>query len=117
MDKFGKKVYFLYFCAIFLTLYIFFVQVYSNFAASINKICEIMDRITPKQKLADILLEINIAKIASRYFGESSTWLYNKFDGCDKKGQEANFTSEELQQLKSALIDLSQRIKTATNTL
>ena len=72
---------------------------------------------TPKQKLADILLDINISKIANRYFGKSSSWLYHKFDGIDGNGGKGEFTDEELQQLKAALLDLAQRIETAANTL
>ena len=72
---------------------------------------------TPKQKLADILLDINVSKIANRYFGKSSSWLYHKFDGIDGNGGKGEFTDEELQQLKAALLDLAQRIETAANTL
>lgn len=76
-----------------------------------------MNTLTPKQKLADILLDINISKIANRYFGKSSSWLYHKFDGIDGNGGKGEFSEEELQQLKAALLDLAQRIQTAANTL
>ena len=76
-----------------------------------------MNTLTPKQKLADILLDINISKIANRYFGKSSSWLYHKFDGIDGNGGKGEFSEEELQQLKNALLDLAQRIETAANAL
>lgn len=76
-----------------------------------------MNQLTPKQKLADILLDINVAKIAKRYFGKSSSWLYHKFDGIDGNGGKGEFSEEELQQLKNALLDLAQRIMNAANTL
>ena len=76
-----------------------------------------MNTLTPKQKLADILLDINVAKIANRYFGKSSSWLYQKLDGIDGKGGKGDFTEEELQQLKSALLDLARRIEIAAKTL
>ena len=76
-----------------------------------------MNTLTPKQKLADILLDINVAKIANRYFGKSSSWLYHKFDGIDGNGGQGEFTEEELQQLKSALLDLARRIEIAAKTL
>ena len=76
-----------------------------------------MNTLTPKQKLADILLDINVAKIANRYFGKSSSWLYHKLDGIDGNGGQGDFTEEELQQLKSALLDLARRIEIAAKTL
>ena len=76
-----------------------------------------MNTLTPKQKLADILLDINVAKIAKRYFGKSSSWLYHKLDGIDGNGGKGDFTEEELQQLKSALLDLARRIEIAAKTL
>lgn len=76
-----------------------------------------MNTLTPKQKLADILLDINVAKIAKRYFGKSSSWLYHKLDGIDGNGGQGDFTEEELQQLKSALLDLARRIEIAAKTL
>lgn len=72
---------------------------------------------TPKQKLSDILLDINIAKIANRYFCRSSSWLYHKFDGIDGNGGKGGFTEEELRGLQSALFDLSDRIRRAAETL
>jgi hypothetical protein len=76
-----------------------------------------MITLTPKKKLADILLDINVAKIAYRYFTKSSSWLYHKLDGIDGNGGKGDFTEEELQQLKSALLDLAKRIQNAANTL
>lgn len=72
---------------------------------------------TPKQKLSDILLDINISKLANRYFGKSSSWLYHKFDGIDGNGGKGEFTQDELRQLQAALYDLSDRIRTAADTL
>lgn len=72
---------------------------------------------TPKQKLSDVILDINIAKIASRYFAKSSSWLYHKFDGIDGNGGKGDFTAEELNTLKNALYDLAERIKTAADKL
>jgi hypothetical protein len=73
-----------------------------------------MITLTPKKKLADILLDINVAKIAYRYFTKSSSWLYHKLNGNGGKG---DFTEEELQQLKSALLDLARRIEIVAKTL
>ena len=70
-----------------------------------------------KQKLSDIILDINIAKVANRYFGKSSGWLYHKFNGIDGNGKPTDFTTEELRQLKGALCDLADRIRKAADNL
>ena len=70
-----------------------------------------------KQKLYDIIVDINLSKIANRYFGKSSGWLYHKFDGRDGNGKETDFSPEELEQLRGALYDLADRIRKAADTL
>lgn len=65
-----------------------------------------------KTKLKDILLWINISKIANMYFNKQSKWLYDKIDE-----NNAEFSSEEVKQLKGALIDLSYRIRKSAETL
>ena len=35
---------------------------------------------TPKQILKDVYLDLNIRRIANRYFDKPGTWLYQKFD-------------------------------------
>lgn len=69
-----------------------------------------------KSKLTDILVDVSWAKIAMRYFGKSSSWIYHKIDGIDGNGKEKGFSKEEKEQFKNALFDLSERIrKTAEN--
>ena len=70
-----------------------------------------------KQKLADIILEINVAKVANRYFGKTSGWLYHKLNGIDGNGKPTDFSPEELQQLKGGLCDLADRIRKAADKL
>lgn len=69
-----------------------------------------------REKLQDILLDINIAKLAKRYFGKSSSWLYHKFDGTDGR-IDTEFSPEELQTLKGALCDLADRLRAAADRL
>jgi hypothetical protein len=45
-----------------------------------------------KNKIRDILLWINIGKMANVYFDKKSSWLYSKIDENDTE-----FTPEELQ--------------------
>ena len=68
-----------------------------------------------RRKLDDIELDIVWGKIAKRYF--SVSWLYNKLSGIDGNGGEGGFTSEELEQLRGALFDLSDRIRKAAEKL
>ena len=70
-----------------------------------------------KEKLRDILLDINIAKLARRYFDRSSGWLYHKFDGIDGNGGTDDFSPAELEKLRGALYDLSDRIRKAADSL
>jgi hypothetical protein len=64
-----------------------------------------------KQQLRDILLDISWAKIAQKYFGKSSSWLYHKMDGIDGNGGQGDFSADERMQLKDALLDLSDRVR------
>lgn len=70
-----------------------------------------------KTKMSDILVSISWREIARTYFGKSSSWLYHKLDGIDGNGGAGGFTPEEALQLKSALCDLSDRIRRAADTL
>ena len=80
------------------------------------KYSQIMEQ-TMKSKLSDILLSITWRDIARRYFGKSSSWLYHKMDGIDGNGGTGKFSDDEAQMLKSALYDLSDRIKAAADNI
>ncbi|GHT07132.1 hypothetical protein AGMMS49525_16120 [Bacteroidia bacterium] len=64
-----------------------------------------------KYELQDIVLDITWSKIASRYFGKSSSWIYHKLNGIDGNGKPTEFTEEERVQFKNSLFDLSDRIR------
>ncbi len=70
-----------------------------------------------KAKMSDILVAISWREIARTYFGKSSSWLYHKLDGIDGNGGAGGFTQDEALQLKSALCDLSDRIRRAADTI
>ena len=72
---------------------------------------------TMRQKLYDLLVAISWADLSRTYFGKSSSWLYHKMDGLDGNGNPTAFTAEEQEQLKGALIDLSNRIRKAAETI
>ena len=72
---------------------------------------------TPKQILKDVYLDLNIRRIANRYFDKPGTWLYQKFDVDNQTDKSNDFSAEEREQLKNALYDLAERIKSAANNL
>ena len=70
-----------------------------------------------KSRLSDILMKITWREIATDYFGKSSSWLYHKLDGISGNGAIGGFTEDELFQLKGALVDLSDKIRKAADSL
>ena len=68
---------------------------------------------TMKAQLSDLLISISWADLAKRYFGRSGSWLYHKLDGIDGNKKPTALTEEEREQLRSALFDLSDRIRRA----
>ena len=69
-------------------------------------------KVSLKAKLTDILVDISWAKISKKYFGKSSSWIYDKLEGNEK-----GFTKEENEEFKNALLDLSRRIKVCAEKL
>ncbi|MDO4728847.1 MAG: DUF5053 domain-containing protein [Bacteroidota bacterium] len=71
-------------------------------------------KITMKQQLWDIIVEVSWGEISEQYFKKSRSWLSKKMNGKGFNGEpNADFTAEEKEQLREALVDLSERIKTA----
>jgi hypothetical protein len=72
---------------------------------------------TVKHQLSDIILDISWAKVARKYFGKSSSWIYHKLDGIDGNGGKGDFNVDEKINLQNALFDLSERIRTAAEKI
>ena len=72
---------------------------------------------TMKAQLSDLLISISWADLANRYFNRSRSWLYHKLDGIDGNKKPTAFTDEEREQLRGALIDLSDRIRRAADSI
>ena len=70
--------------------------------------------VSMKKQLADLLVAISWADLARTYFGKSSSWLYHKMDGVDGNGKPTSFTTEIL---KGSLVDLSERIRRAADSI
>ena len=75
------------------------------------------ESVSIRQKIENIAIEISWAELSRQYFGKSSSWMYHKIDGVDGNGIHKGFTDEELQQLKGALCDLSDRIRKVADGL
>jgi len=66
----------------------------------------------------DIYLEITWSKIAKHYFPDKSvSWFYGKMRGEDGNGGDGEFTLSEKMQLRNALLDFSDRVRNAANSL
>ena len=72
---------------------------------------------TVKQRLQDSLLSVSWRDIANTYFDRSASWLYHKLDGIDGNGGVGGFTDKEKEQLRGALVDLSDRIRRAADNI
>lgn len=69
------------------------------------------EKVSTKEQLKDIALDVTWSKIAQKYFGKSSSWIYNKINEVDGNGGKGGFTEDEKQQFKGALYDLAERIR------
>ncbi len=76
------------------------------------------ERITMTQQLWDIIVEVSWGQISEQYFKKSRSWLSKKMNGKGFNGEpNADFTPEEKEILRGALIDLSERIKRAAHNI
>lgn len=64
-----------------------------------------------KKRVRDIQMAISWRDFANTYFQRSSSWFYHKMDGIDGNGGKGGFNEEETEQMRGALIDLSNRIR------
>lgn len=70
-----------------------------------------------KNILQDIILSVAWDEISKHYFGKSNSWLYYKLKGIDENKNTTEFSEKEKEQLKEAMMDLSYRIRTATERI
>ncbi len=76
------------------------------------------DKITDmKSRMRDIYLSVSWREISRTYFEKSVPWFQHKMYGIDGNGGVGGFTQEEAQQLKGALVDLSDRIRRAADSI
>lgn len=64
-------------------------------------------------KLGDVPEAVSFSYIAKTYFGKSRAWLMQKVNGNIVNGKKAAFTPSESQQMREALLDLSEKLSKA----
>lgn len=69
------------------------------------------DFIPMAQQVEDIIVEVSWGQISQQYFKKSRSWLSKKMNGKGFNGEQGDFTPEEKEIMKNALVDLSDRIK------
>jgi hypothetical protein len=70
-----------------------------------------------RSALRDIDLIISWRHIANEYFQKSVSWFYQRLNEVDGHGNPCEFSTEEKEQLRGALIDLSDRIRHAAEKI
>lgn len=70
-----------------------------------------------RQRMSDIYLCVSWREISRGYFDKSVSWFHHKMSGIDGNGGVGGFTPSEAQQLKGALIDMSDRIRRAADRI
>ena len=70
-----------------------------------------------KKRLSDIMMSISWRDFSNTYFKRSSSWFYHKMDGIDGNGGTGGFSEAEKEQMRGALIDLSERIRRAAENI
>jgi hypothetical protein len=64
-----------------------------------------------KQKMKDIIPAVSWVYIAKTYFNKTDAWLYQRINGNIVNGKPASFTPQELDTMKYALSDLSNKLE------
>ncbi len=72
---------------------------------------------TMKMKMWDIIVDVSWAQISQKYFGKSRSWLSQKLTGINGNGKETDFTEDEKEILRGALVDLSNRIRVCADKI
>ena len=70
-----------------------------------------------KERVQDIYLAISWRELKRDYFnnGKSMSWFQHNIYGIDGNGGVGGFTPQEIEQLRGALYDLSDRIRRAAD--
>ena len=78
--------------------------------ASAKETADRATQLAMKQKLKDVIPAISLVYIAKTYFDKTDTWLYQRINGNIVNGKPAAFTPKEMETMKFALNDLSNKL-------
>lgn len=68
-------------------------------------------------KRSDLLKVLNGTYIAKRFFGKSTCWFSQKVNNHTKNGKSVDFTKEEIETLRNALITISLELQDLADEL
>ncbi|MDE6144170.1 MAG: DUF5053 domain-containing protein [Muribaculaceae bacterium] len=68
-------------------------------------------------KESDLLKALNGTYIAERFFGKSGSWFSQKINNHEKNGKPVEFSEEEIQTLKEALVIISLELQDLADEL
>jgi len=78
--------------------------------ASAKETADRATQLVMKQKLKDVIPAISLVYIAKTYFDKTDAWLYQRINGNIVNGKPAAFTPKEMETMKFALNDLSNKL-------
>ena len=94
------------------------LRLYNNGLKNLEeRVKNLHTKVCVKNQLEEITEIISLKYIAKKYFGKTSSWLYNKINGAIVNGKPVYFTNDEIHTLNGALQDISKRIGSISVTL
>ncbi|MDR0833266.1 MAG: DUF5053 domain-containing protein [Candidatus Symbiothrix sp.] len=78
--------------------------------ASAKETAEKATQLVMKQKMKEVIPAISMVYIAKTYFNKTDSWLYQRINGNIVNGKPASFSTKELDTMKFALSDLSNKL-------
>ena len=78
--------------------------------ASAKETADRATQLAMKQKLKEVIPAISLVYIAKTYFDKTDAWLYQRINGNIVNGKPAAFTPKEMETMKFALNDLSNKL-------
>ena len=76
-----------------------------------------VETLTMAEKLGEVTKIVSMAYIAQHYFGKTRSWLSHKLNGNTVNGKKSDFTTNEIETLKFALLDISKKLGSLSATL
>ncbi|MDR3142942.1 MAG: DUF5053 domain-containing protein [Tannerellaceae bacterium] len=89
----------------------------ADIKSGIEKTVEFTDEIILIEKLGHLPEYVSFSKIAKKYFGKTSGWLYHRLKGTLINGKPVKFTDEQKNKLADAFEELSKEFNKASAIL